>query len=104
VGAENPRHEEEVQERQKTRKKRPRLWKVLLHNDDYTTMEFVVQILIEYFHKDETEAVAIMLSVHQKGLGVAGVYTKDVAMAKVEQVTRRAEEAGYPLLVTAEPE
>jgi ATP-dependent Clp protease adaptor protein ClpS len=104
VGAQIPKHEEQVQERQKTKKKRPQLWKVLLHNDDYTTMEFVVQVLMEYFHKDETEAVAIMLSVHQKGLGVAGVYTKDVSTAKVEQVTRHAEEAGYPLLVTAEPE
>ena len=104
MGAQIPKHEEQVQERQKTKKKRPRLWKVLLHNDDYTTMEFVVQVLMEYFHKEETEAVAIMLSVHQKGLGVAGVYTKDVATAKVEQVTHTAEEAGYPLLVTAEPE
>ena len=99
-----PKHEEQVKERPKEKTEKPRLWKVLLHNDDYTTMEYVVHVLMEFFMKDETEAVTIMLNVHTKGVGVAGVYTRDVAETKVAQVTADAEEHGMPLLVTAEPE
>ena len=66
--------------------KRPPLYKVLLHNDDYTTKEFVVQILQYVFHKEQTEAVQIMLHVHKKGIGVAGVYTYEIAETKVAQV------------------
>jgi ATP-dependent Clp protease adaptor protein ClpS len=98
------REQHELAEKERTKKKRPKLWKVLLHNDDYTTMEFVVEVLMELFHKDETEAAAIMLNVHLKGIGVAGVYTRDVAETKVAQVMAKAEERGMPLLVTAEPE
>jgi ATP-dependent Clp protease adaptor protein ClpS len=94
----------ELAEKERTKRKRPKLWKVLFHNDDYTTMEFVVLVLMELFHKDETEAAAIMLQVHTKGMGIAGVYTRDVAETKVTQVTAKAEEAGMPLLVTTEPE
>jgi ATP-dependent Clp protease adaptor protein ClpS len=99
-----PQRREDVREKPRTLRKKPRLWKVLLHNDDFTTMEFVVHVLIEFFHKDETEATAIMLHVHTKGIGVAGVFTRDMAETKVEQVTGHAEEHGMPLLVTAEPE
>ncbi len=81
-----------------------RRYKVLFHNDDYTTMEFVVLVLQKFFHKTETEATHIMLSVHHKGHGVAGVYTRDVAETKVNQVMSYAKEHGQPLLVTAEPE
>jgi ATP-dependent Clp protease adaptor protein ClpS len=81
-----------------------RRFKVLLHNDDYTTMEFVIVVLMKFFHKTETEASQIMLSVHHKGHGVAGLYSRDVAETKVEQVTSYAKEHGMPLLVTAEPE
>ena len=81
-----------------------RRYKVLLHNDDYTTMEFVVLVLMKFFFKTETEATHIMLSVHHKGHGVAGVYTRDVAETKVEQVMAYALERGMPLKVTAEPE
>lgn len=81
-----------------------RRFKVVLHNDDYTTMEFVIVILMKFFHKTETEASQIMLSVHHKGHGVAGLYSRDVAETKVEQVTSYAKEHGMPLLVTAEPE
>ncbi len=88
----------------KPKLERPRLYKVLLHNDDYTTMEFVVSILMEIFRKSRTEATAIMLHVHTKGLGVAGVYTRDVAETKVTAVMDRAREAGYPLLCTMEAE
>jgi ATP-dependent Clp protease adaptor protein ClpS len=103
-----PRHDEdgetgiEVQERPKTHV--PRRYRVIFHNDDYTTMEFVVLVLMKFFHRTETEATHIMLSVHHKGHGVAGVYTKDIAETKVAQVQDYAKEHGMPLRLTAEPE
>ena len=69
--------------------KKPPLYKVLLHNDDYTTMEFVVYILQTVFHKAESDAVHIMLAVHQQGVGVAGVYTYEGARSKPERIRRR---------------
>jgi ATP-dependent Clp protease adaptor protein ClpS len=83
---------------------RPRLWRVLLHNDDYTTQDFVVWILETIFHKPRAEAFTIMMSVHRSGLGLAGVYTHDVAETKLKAVRDRAEEHEFPLLVTMEPE
>ncbi len=83
---------------------RPRMWRVLLHNDDYTTQEFVVWVLETIFHKAHAEAFAVMLSVHRSGLGVAGVFTRDVAETKVKATEQLAEEHEYPLLVTMEPE
>ncbi|CAN94552.1 hypothetical protein sce4389 [Sorangium cellulosum So ce56] len=83
---------------------KPRRYKVVFHNDDYTTMEFVVLVLMKFFHRTETEATHIMLSVHHRGHGVAGVYTKDVAETKVAQVQDFAKEHGMPLRLTAEPE
>src|SRR5690606_12472698 len=91
-----------VEERPLTRQ--PPRYRVLLHTDDFTTMEFVVSILERYFHKSETEATRIMLEVHVKGIGVAGVYPRDQAEMKVAQVTAEAESEGFPLLVTMEPE
>ncbi len=82
----------------------PKLWRVLLHNDDYTTQDFVVWILETVFHKGRAEAVGIMLSVHQSGRGVAGLYTHDVADTKVKAARRLAEQHEFPLLVTMEPE
>jgi len=84
--------------------KRPRRYKVLLLNDDYTTMEFVVQVLTEIFRQPQEEAVRIMLSVHKNGMGVAGVYVKAVAEAKAEAVHDRAREQGHPLHCALEPE
>jgi ATP-dependent Clp protease adaptor protein ClpS len=81
----------------------PRLWQVLLHNDDYTTQEFVVWILETVFNKPQPEAFAIMMSVHRSGRGVAGIYTRDVAETKAKAAQRAAEEHEFPLLVTAEP-
>jgi ATP-dependent Clp protease adaptor protein ClpS len=83
---------------------RPRLWRVLLHNDDYTTQEFVVWVLEQVFRKPRGEAFAIMMNVHRSGLGVAGVYTYDVAETKVKTTQQIAEEHEFPLLVTMEPE
>lgn len=84
--------------------KPPSMWQVLLHNDDFTTQEFVVWVLRSVFHKPEAEAVRIMLDVHRRGKGVAGVYTKDVAETRVAQVKRLAEAQEFPLLCTLEPE
>jgi len=95
-------HGVELEERKKTR--RPRRFKVLFHNDDFTTQDFVVSVLIRYFHKPFAEAFRIMLNVHHKGVGVAGIYPKDVAETKVAEVTAEAREAGMPLMLTAEPE
>ena len=83
---------------------RPRMWRVLLHNDDYTTQDFVVWVLETVFRKPRAEAFAIMMSVHRSGLGVAGIFTHDVAATKVKATERLAEEHEYPLLVTMEPE
>lgn len=82
--------------------KKPPLYKVLLHNDDYTTKEFVVQILQYVFHKEHTEAVQIMLHVHKKGIGVAGVYPYDIAETKAALVESLARQHEYPLKCTVE--
>jgi ATP-dependent Clp protease adaptor protein ClpS len=82
----------------------PRMWRVLLHNDDYTTQEFVVWVLETVFLKGRAEAMAVMMSVHQSGLGVAGVYTRDVAETKLATTRQMAEEREFPLLVTMEPD
>lgn len=82
----------------------PRRYKVIFHNDDYTTQEFVIHVLERFFHKTETEARHIMLTVHHKGAASAGVYTKDVAETKAQQVMDAARENGMPLLLTTEPE
>ena len=91
-----------VAERPKTRK--PSLYRVLLHNDDFTAMEFVVEVLVRHFDHTPTGAAAIMLQVHHLGVGVAGTYTRDEAETRIERVTTDAEAAGYPLLLTLEPE
>lgn len=83
---------------------RPRMWRVLLHNDDYTTQDFVVWILETIFHKPTVEAFGIMMSVHRSGLGIAGVYTHDVAETKLKAAQQVAEVHEFPLLVTMEPE
>src|SRR5688572_28451445 len=84
--------------------KKPKLYNVLLHNDDYTTMEFVVMILQGIFGHSETEATAIMLHIHRHGVGVGGIYPFSVAEAKVVEVLHASEKAEYPLLCTMEPD
>jgi ATP-dependent Clp protease adaptor protein ClpS len=92
-----------VTERQTERKlKKPKMFKVLLHNDDYTTMEFVVYVLQSIFHRSETDAVQIMLHVHRNGMGVAGVYTFEVAETRVRQVEALARRNEYPLRASFE--
>ncbi|MEZ4525819.1 MAG: ATP-dependent Clp protease adapter ClpS [Desulfobacterales bacterium] len=82
----------------------PSMYKVLLHNDNYTPMDFVVEILMFVFNKAEEEATQIMLSVHRKGIGICGVYTCEVAETKVETVSKLAGENGYPLKCSMEEE
>ena len=80
----------------------PRQFKVMLHNDDYTTMEFVVLVLVSVFRKNENEATQIMLNVHNTGVGVCGIYTAEVAELKVSLVHRLDKENGYPLRCSME--
>src|SRR5688572_18755677 len=80
----------------------PPLFRVLLHNDDFTTMEFVVWVLQSVFNMPEQQAIQVMLNVHVKGIGVAGVYTYEIAEMKVARTTELAQEQEYPLLCTME--
>lgn len=82
----------------------PPMYRVLLLNDDYTPMDFVVEILREIFHKDRPEAERIMLNVHRKGAGLCGIYTYEIAETKVTRVRAKAKEAGFPLRCMMEPE
>lgn len=91
-----------VVERSKPKLKRPPMYKVLLNNDDYTPMEFVVLILEKFFSKDRQMATRIMLAVHNEGFGVCGLYTRDVAETKVAQVNDFARANEHPLLCTLE--
>lgn len=91
-------------ERTKNKLKKPKHYKVLMHNDDYTTMEFVVYILMEVFNKSLKDANRIMLEVHEKGRGIAGVYPYDIAVSKIAKATVEAEKEGYPFKLTLEEE
>ncbi|MGC3997754.1 MAG: ATP-dependent Clp protease adaptor ClpS [Anaeromyxobacter sp.] len=84
--------------------RRPPLYKVLLHNDDFTTQEFVDWVLISVFNHDPESAHRIMLHVHMHGVGVAGIYPFEIAETKAKKTMELAQEAEYPLLVTIEPE
>jgi ATP-dependent Clp protease adaptor protein ClpS len=84
--------------------KKPPLYKVVLHNDDYTTMEFVVSVLREVFNRSEIDAIRIMLHVHVRGAGIAGVYTYEVAETKAAKATELARAQEFPLLCTVEEE
>jgi|SRR5688572_13020953 ATP-dependent Clp protease adaptor protein ClpS len=91
-----------TKKKQATQVVRPKRYKVLLHNDDYTTMEFVVWVLQSVFHHDEPTAMQIMLHVHRNGIGVAGVYTREIAEARVVQVEALAREHEFPLRCSLE--
>lgn len=89
---------------ERVRTAKPPMYRVIMHNDDYTTQEFVVHILVQYFRKDPTEAMHVMLKVHTTGKAIAGVYTRDEAETKVALVTDYARENGHPLMLTSEPD
>ncbi len=97
-----PQRQVAVEEKTKEELKEPPQFRVLLHNDDYTTMEFVVQVLQAVFKKPLSEATRIMLSVHNEGIGVCGVYPAQIAETKVETVHRLARENGFPLRCSLE--
>jgi ATP-dependent Clp protease adaptor protein ClpS len=94
----------ELLERTRQETKKPELFRVLLINDDYTTMDFVIEVLETIFHKQPAEAYRIMMAVHTQGKGLCGVYPHEVAETKVEAVIERARENGFPLLAAMEPE
>ena len=96
--------EEQVSSDTREKTEEPRRYRVLLHNDDYTTMEFVVEVLMYVFNKSPESATRIMMNVHQKGVGVCGVYTHEVAETKVDTVHNLARESGYPLRCSMEQE
>ena len=84
--------------------KEPSQYRVLLHNDDYTSMEFVIEILMSIFRMNEAKAYQVMMNVHKQGIGVCGVYTYDIALTKVEQVHSLARSEGFPLRASLEDE
>jgi ATP-dependent Clp protease adaptor protein ClpS len=92
-----------VVDRQVVKVDPPRMYQVILLNDDYTPMEFVVMVLQEFFSKDREQATQIMLQIHLDGKGVCGVYSKDIAATKVDQVMDAARKSGHPLQCVAEP-
>src|SRR5688572_25653773 len=94
----------ETESRTREKVKRPPLYKVLVHNDNYTTREFVVDVLRSVFHHSETDATRIMLFVHHKGVGVAGVYPFEVAEMKVQKTEQLARENEFPLRLSLEPD
>jgi len=98
----NPDINEKVKTKQKETIHEPNKYKVVLHNDHYTTMEFVVHVLMSVFGKTTGEASRIMLDVHEKGRGIVGLYSLDIARTKVMQVTEMAQKAEYPLKCTYE--
>ncbi len=100
----SPELEDEVISKSEEEIEEPSLYKVLLHNDDYTTMEFVVEILMYVFNKSPEDAMRIMLNVHREGIGVCGVYSFEVAETKVDTVEALAREKGFPLKCTMEEE
>lgn len=84
--------------------KRPPMYKVIIYNDDYTTMEFVVNVLVKIFKKSNVEAVQIMYDVHRKGTGIAGIYVYDIAATKMAYAIKMARNSGFPLKFSMEEE
>lgn len=98
------RRDEQGETLTRDRIEHPRKYKVLLLNDDYTSMEFVVYVLQTVFRHSQAGATRVMLHIHRNGVGVAGIYTREIAETRVAQVKQMASEAGHPLQCTMEPE
>lgn len=92
----------ETREKTKINIQEPKHYKVMMHNDDFTSMEFVVDILIDIFHKGELEAEQLMLAVHERGRAIVGSYPYDIAVTKVLTASARAKEEGFPFRMTVE--
>ena len=99
-----PQEQTNVRERQKNNLKEPRLYKVIIHNDDFTTMDFVVEVLKTVFYYSNEKAESLMLQVHHANKAVVGIYTYDIAVSKANKATNMAREKGFPLRLTVEPE
>lgn len=97
-----PETSSNIRERQNTQLQEPHKYNVILHNDDFTTMEFVVKILTTIFRKNEAEAQTLMLQVHKEGSAVAGTYSLDIAQSKTRRATSLARQEGFPLRLTIE--
>ena len=93
-----------VKSRERVLIEEPRQYKVIFHNDDFTTMEFVTDVLRQVFNKPSDEAVTLMMKVHREGQAIVGIYSYDVAMTKASQATAMARQEGFPLNITCEPE
>lgn len=92
----------EIKEKTKINIHEPKHYRVIMHNDDFTTMDFVVEILIDIFHKEKAEAERLMLLVHESGKAVVGIYPYDIAVTKVQISKERAKQAGFPFRLTIE--
>ncbi len=92
----------ETKERIRSQVREPKRYRVIMHNDDYTTMDFVVRVLMEVFHKGEEAAVALMMEVHKSGKAAVGTYSYDVALTKIRAAMGQAEKEGYPFRLTLE--
>ena len=99
-----PKEQSQIKELQRTNIREPRRYKVIIHNDDFTTMDFVVMVLKEVFFLSDENAQALMLQVHHSSKAVVGVYTYDIAMSKARKATTMAREQGFPLRLTVEEE
>ena len=99
-----PQEQSNVRERQKNNLKEPRRYKVIIHNDDFTTMEFVVEVLKTVFYLSNEKAEELMLQVHHANKAVVGIYTYDIAVSKANKAINMAREKGFPLRLTVERE
>ncbi|MBE6062675.1 MAG: ATP-dependent Clp protease adaptor ClpS [Clostridium butyricum] len=91
-----------TKQKDKIKIKKPKIYKVVMFNDDYTTMEFVIKILVDIFNKSVFEAEKIMLDVHEKGKGIAGIYSYDIAITKVTTAMNMARQEGFPFKLACE--
>lgn len=89
-------------QKQHSKTKQPKSYKVIMHNDDFTTMEFVIEVLTQIFHKSNAEAYGIMMDVHKAGKGIAGIYSYDIAMTKATTAMSWAKEENFPFKLTVE--
>jgi len=99
-----PQEQSNIRERQRTDLREPPRYKVTIHNDDFTPMDFVVKVLTQVFFKQPAEAEKLMLQVHHSDKAVVGIYTYDIAVSKVQKVTMMARNEGFPLRLTYEPD
>ncbi len=101
----NPAEQEPViEERQEQKVQKPKMYKVIMHNDDITTMDFVVQVLVDVFHKTVEDASTIMMTIHTTGQSICGIYPREIAEFKIFRTLQLAREAHFPLLCTMEEE